>query len=1062
MRAWAWWLAGTVALLGISRQAPGQSVPPWQDPRVVGRNKEPAHAWYVPFPDVESALAGSLERSPHVLLLNGTWKFRYVARPAERPVGFERDGYDLRGWDDIAVPGNWEVQGFGIPIYTNISYPYPRNPPLVPEDDNPVGSYRRSFTVPDAWRGRRVILHVGSVKSAAYVWVNGRDVGYTEASKTPAEFDVTDALRPGENTLAVQVYRYSDGDYLEDQDYWKISGIERDVFLYAIPQVHVRDFFVRAGLDSAYRDGTFRLEVSVRNAQPRAVSGSTVEVSLRDSSGNSLPGWPLSARVSLAAGAESTVVLTRDVPGVARWTAETPSLYTLTLALRDADGRVGQAMAQRIGFRTVEVRDGLLRVNGVPVTFRGVNRHEHDPRTGRYLTEEMMRRDVERMKQARINGVRTSHYPDDPRWYALADRYGLYLVDEANIESHGMGYHPDTTLGNNPVWRDAHLDRTIRMVERDKNHPSVVIWSLGNEAGDGVNFEATAAWIRSRDRSRPIQYERAGTRPYVDLVTPMYTRIPGLLRYVEQWRDRPLIMCEYAHAMGNSVGNFQDYWDVIDAHPQLQGGFIWDWVDQGLAGTTPAGEPFWAYGGDYGPPGTPSDRNFLVNGLVAPDRTPNPHFWEVRKVYQPVRTNPIDLTRGEVRVVNRYDFRDLSHLETRWVLTADGDTLARGSVPTPAVAPQDSAPLRLPLPQIKPAPGVEYFLTVEYRLRAEEPFLSAGEVMAWDQFALPVRAARETVRPGASDTVALVQNDRAIRVTGPAVAVDFDRGSGMMTSLRYRGVEMLRVGPEPNFWRPPTDNDFGNGMPFRQGIWRVAAAGRRVDSVSAERIPAAGGPGPVRVRVVWSLPAVSARYTMQYDVWGTGDIVVRSRFEPRDTTLPDLPRVGLRLTLPRGFDQVTWLGRGPHETYVDRKTGAPVGRYRLSADRFSTAYIRPQENGMRADIRWIALADDAGNGLLVEGDSLFFASAMPFLQEDFDEGLVKRQRHTFHVRPTDLVELRLDHAQMGVGGDNSWGARPLEKYQVPVRPYEFSFRFRPFSAADGDPAGLARRFPPRP
>jgi len=1062
MRARVWWVVGGGAsLLGACRQAPAPSaLPPWQDQRVVGQHKEPPHAWYVPFPDVPSALSGTLETSPNVQSLNGVWKFRYVARPADRPVGFERDDYDVSRWADIAVPGNWEVQGFGIPIYTNIPYPYPRNPPFVPWDDNPVGSYRRRFRVPEAWRAMRVVLHLGSVKSAAYVWVNGREVGYTEGSKTPAEFDVTGVLRPGDNTLALQVYRYSDGDYLEGQDYWKISGLERDVFLYAVPPVHIRDFFVHSGLDSNYRDGRLRLEVSVRNTLPDPAAGYALEIGLLDSAGRPVPGPALTASMTLGAGAESTVVLRHDLPRVARWTAEIPNLYTLTLSLREPGGRVTEALAHRIGFRSVEVRGGLLRVNGAPIMLRGVNRHEHDPRTGRYVTEATMRRDLALMKQANINAVRTSHYPDDPRWYDLADGFGLYLVDEANIESHGMGYHPDTTLGNDPSWQAAHLDRTARMVERDKNHPSVIIWSLGNEAGDGVNFEATAAWIRARDPSRPIQYERAGTRSYVDLVTPMYTPIPGLLRYVEQWRDRPLIMCEYAHAMGNSVGNLQDYWDVIEAHPQLQGGFIWDWVDQGLADTTPDGTPFWAYGGDYGPPGTPSDRNFLINGLVAPDRTPNPHYWEVRKVYQPIRTNAGYLAEGGIRVVNRYDFRDLAHVEMRWVVTADGDTMAAGSVPTPALRPHDSTPVRLPLPRIDPAPGVEYFLTVDYRLRADEPFLPAGSVVAWDQFVLPFGAQPATVHPGPTETLALHQDGQTIRASNAALTVAFDRRSGMMTSLRYRGVELLRTGLEPNFWRPPTDNDYGNAMPRRQGVWRDAAARREVDSVTARQVSFGGVLGPVVVSVAWSLPTVRARFTMEYQIWGTGDILVNSRFEPGDTTLPDLPRLGVRLTLPRRFDQVSWLGRGPQETYPDRKTGAPVGRYRASALDLYYPYIRPQENGNRADVRWIALADSAGTGLLVEGQ-LLNASALPFLQEDFDEGPAKRNRHTFHVSPRDLIELRLDHRLMGVGGDDSWGARPHQEYLLAVRPYAYAFRLRPFTAADGDPAALTRRSPPR-
>jgi beta-galactosidase len=1048
-------VAAVVALSAVPGAIAAQqraSLPDWEDPAMVGRNKQPPHAWYIPYPDVRAAVAAQTDTSPLVRSLNGTWKFRYVDRVSDRPVGFERDGYDVSRWDDIAVPGNWEVLGWGVPIYTNITYLFVPNPPYVPHTANPVGSYRRSFTVPDTWRGLRVFLHFGSVKSAAYVWVNGREVGYTEGSKTPAEFDVTDVLRPGANTVAVQVYRFSDGDYLEDQDYWKISGLERDVFLYAVPPVHIRDFFARAGLDSTYTDGRLALDVTLRNTLPGTSGTQRLTVDLLAADGRSVLPRPLTRSVRVAAGAESVLVLTAQVPHPARWSAETPNLYTLVLSLAGPDGAVTEAIARRIGFRRVEVKGGLLLVNGVAVTLRGVDRHEHDPHTGRVVSDSMMRRDLELMKQANINAVRTSHYPDHPHWYDLADEYGLYLVDEANIESHGMGYQPDTTLGNNPAWRLAHLDRTQRMVERDKNHPSVIIWSLGNEAGDGVNFVATSAWVHDRDHTRPVQYERAGERPHVDLVTPMYPPIENLLKYVATWRDRPLIMCEYAHAMGNSEGNLQDYWDVIEAHAQLQGGFIWDWVDQGLAATSPTGEPYWAYGGDYGPPGTPSDGNFLINGLVLPDRTPHPHYLEVRKVYQPIRTRPVDLAGGTVRIVNHYDFRDLTGLSLRWTATADGDTVAHGALPAPRVRPHDSLEVRLPVPALTPRPGTEYFLTVQYALDRAEPFRPAGWVVAWDQFALPLAAPAPALDLATVPPLALAETDTTATLTGPRFAAVFDRRSGTLASLSYDGTELLLAGPVPNFWRAPTDNDFGYGMPRRQRIWKDTGPDRHVDAVTVRRT----GPGQVRVEVAMTLHAGGAGYTTTYDVFGTGDIVVTNHFVPGDTTLPDLPRLGTRLVLRGAFDSVTWYGRGPQESYVDRKTGAAVGLYRGTALEQYHPYIRPQENGTKVDVRWIALTNREGIGLLAVGLPLLSATALPFLQEDFDEGMAKRNRHTYDVTPRDLVELKLDAAQMGVGGDNSWGARPHAEYRIPVREYTHRFRLRPFARRDGSPVTLSK------
>jgi beta-galactosidase len=1042
-------------LLLLAAPALGQGVPfprELEDPALLGRNTLPPHAFAVPFATTADALTRDRARSPFYQSLNGTWQFRYVARPAERPAGFWDDDAVLGNWDSIGVPGNWETLGFGIPIYTNIPYLYPPNPPFVPHDDNPVGSYRCSFTVPTSWRGHRVILHFGSLKSAGFVWVNGREIGFAKGSKTPSEFDVTDALRPGANTLAVQVYRFSDGDYLEDQDYWKVSGLERDVFLYAVPPLHIRDFWIRPGLDSLARDGTLEADVQLANATGGGSGRVRVVLELRGPDGRpALPG-PLTADVRIRR--DTTVTLRAPVARPALWSAETPTLYSAVLALVTESGDTAQVFAQRVGFRRVEVKGGVLLINGTPVRFRGVNRHEHDPRTGRYVTEASMRRDVELMKQANINGVRTSHYPNDPRWYDLADEYGLYLVDEANVESHGMGYHPDTTLGNKPAWRDAHLDRTIRMVERDKNHPSIVIWSLGNEAGDGVNFEATYTWVKRRDPSRPVMYERARWHTTVDLWTPMYTPITGLLEYVQEWRDRPLILCEYAHAMGNSVGNFQDYWDVIYAHPQLQGGFIWDWVDQGLAATTPDGRAYWAYGGDYGPRGTPSDFNFLANGLVQPDRHPNPHYREVRKVYQPVNVRLVDGARGMIRVVNRYDFRNLDHLTLRWTVTADADTVGTGLMPAPAVAPHDSVEVALSdWDERDGRDGRERLLTVEFVLRDAEPFLPAGWVQAWEQFALATGTTGTTGRTGTTGTTGLrtVAGDTAITVTGSRFVAAFDRRWGNLASLRYDGVELLHTGLEPNFWRAPTDNDFGNGMPRRQRVWRRAGPDRHVDSIVARADGA-----DVVVRVGQSLHAGGARLETTYTVRPDGAILVHTRFVPGDTALPELPRLGMRFTMPAAFRQVTWWGRGPHESYWDRKTGARVGRYTADAADLYYPYVRPQENGTRADVRWMAVTNGAGVGLLAVGAPLLEASALPYLQEDFDEGQVKVNRHPTDLAPRDLTEVRLDWHQMGVGGDNSWGAQALPQYRLPLRTYEWTFGLRPVGPGDGSLFEVAR------
>jgi beta-galactosidase len=1052
MRAFAAIAALATAGLMVSGAAAAQNAPfprELEDVTLYGRNRLAPHAFYVPQATLAGALSRERGRSPWYQSLNGTWRFRYVADPAWRPVGFWRDDADLTGWDSIAVPGNWEALGFGIPIYTNYDYLYTPNPPFVPHHDNPVGSYRRSFTVPDAWRGRRVILHLGSIKSAGWVWVNGREAGFAKGSKTPAEFDVTDLLRAGENTVAVQLFRFSDGDYLEDQDYWKISGIERDVFLYAVPATHVRDYWIHPALDSTLQHGTLTVDVSLSHAGPGRADAVRLGAVLLGPDGRAVLRAPLAARLAEGMAADTTLTLTASAPAPARWTAETPQLYTVVLALMNARGDTTETIAQRVGFRRIEVKGGLLLVNNVPVVFRGVNRHEHDPVTGRYVTEASMRHDVELMKQANINGVRTSHYPNDPRWYDLADEYGLYLIDEANIESHGMHYDPDTTLGNKPAWQTAHMDRTMRLVERDKNHASVILWSLGNEAGDGVNFVATAAWIHRRDPSRPVHYERAGEARHVDVVSMMYPSFQRMAAYLNTWRDRPLILCEYAHAMGNTEGNLQDDWDFIYAHRQLQGGFIWDWVDQGLAARTRDGKAYFAYGGDYGPPGTPSDFNFDFNGLVASDRTPHPHYYEVRKVYQPVNTRMT--APGTLRVVNRYDFRDLSHVSLRWTVTADADTLARGGRADLAVAPHDSAELSLGLPPVRPAAGAEVLLKVEYVLKRDEPFLPAGTVVAWDQFPLAVPVAPVAAIPRSVDAV-LVQDSARITVTGPRARVAFDRAHGTLVSLVWDGTELIRTAPEPNFWRAPTDNDFGNGMPRRLRVWRTAGPDRDFVRIAARQ----DGRSRVTVETEELLHAGGARLFTTWAVYGSGDIVMRQRFVPGDTTIAELPRLGLRFTVPAGFDSVTWFGRGPQETYWDRKTGAAVGLYRAAAADLYFPYDRPQETGTRADVRWMAVANAAGFGLLAVGQPLLEASAMNVLQDDLDEGLAKVNRHPYMVPRRPFTEVRLDWHQMGVGGDNSWGALTHPEYRLPLREYEWSLRLKPFARGDGSPFALAR------
>jgi len=1024
--------------------------PDWENPAVLGRHKEPPHATLVPFSGEAGALAGRGTDSPWVLSLDGAWKFHWSPRPEARPKGFFRAGFDDSGWARIPVPSDWQMEGYGTFHYTNQSYAFPPDPPRIPHGQNPVGSYRTRFTLPPSWRGRRIFLHFDGVKSGFYLWINGKKVGYSQEGMTPAEFDITAFVQAGENLLAAEVYRWSDGSYLECQDMWRFSGIYRPVTLFSTPALHLRDFEVRTDFDERYRDAILSVRAFLRNSGTESSEPGRLEIGLRMPDGTPRGGAPLaSARFgSIPAGEEAELYLEAPVAGPRKWTAETPALYTLLLTLKNTGGQVQEVARCAVGFREVEMKDGLLLLNGVPLTIRGVDRHEHDPDHGRAIPLSRMYQDVRILKRNNINAVRTSHYPDDPRWYDLCDRYGIYLVDEANIESHGMGYAPERTLGNDPAWLRAHLDRTIRMVERDKNHPSVIIWSLGNEGGDGINFQATSAWIHRRDPTRPVQYERAGLRPHTDIYCPMYAPISSLEGYARKKQDRPLILCEYAHAMGNSVGNFQDYWDVIDAHAQLQGGFVWDFVDQGIrkAGPPGSGSVFWAYGGDFGD--SDNDGNFCINGLVQPDRRPNPSMAEVRKVYQPVRVEAVDPAAGRFRIRNRFNFLALDALQGRFELSADGKVLQSGFLALPAVPAGGEATIRVPVEKPFVAPGTETFLKLVFTQAQDTLWADRGFVVAWEQFRMPWKDAEVApVDPATLGPVQVEESERGIEVAGRGFSVRIGTRSGALESFVSAGKELLARPLIPDFWRAPTDNDVGNGMPKRQEFWKGAASLRTVKAVQWKRT----APQVVRIEARGGLPGDGSTWAMIYTVFGSGDVLVEMEVDPAPN-LPNLPRMGTVLGLRGEFQQMTWFGRGPGESYWDRKSAAAVGLWSGAVEEEFHPYVRPQETGNKTDVRWIALRNPAGEGLLAVGRPLIEASAWPFTEEDLE-----RTRHAAELPRRDFVTLHLDLHQMGVGGDNSWGARPHPQYRLPARIRRYSFRLTPLKGAHEDPFALAKK-----
>jgi beta-galactosidase len=1036
-----------VASFGFAGEPP---VKDWQNQKLTGINNEPMHATMVICPDAKTATkiqyAGNAERikSPFYRSLNGEWKYKYGKNHSERTPNFWKPDFNDTGWKSIPVPSNVETLGYGIPIYVNIPYPWPKpwNPPYVPENDpnNTVNSYRRTFEVPKDWDGRHINLTFDGVNSFFYLWINGEKVGMGKDARTPVEFDITRFVKPGKNLLAVENFRWCDGSYLEDQDFWRMSGIFRDVYLWSVADAHIRDFEVQTELDSQYVDAELKLTTSLTNRGKETVS-TKVSAELLDAAGKSVATFaPQTAK--LAAGKESKLNLQLRVIQPLKWSAEYPNLYKLLITLADEYERTIEVIPVPVGFRKVEIRDGDLLVNGKRVLFKGVNRHEIDMDRGQAITVEGMIRDIKLFKQNNINADRTCHYPNQPAWYDLCNQYGIYLIDEANIESHGMGYGKES-LAKDPTWLDAHMNRTVRMVERDKNHPSVLIWSLGNEAGDGTNFEATSKWIHERDNSRPVHYEQADHKSHTDIICPMYPPPAELGKYASQKQTRPYIMCEYAHAMGNSSGGMWAYWEQIYSKPHLQGGFIWDWVDQAQRKPLPAKAKknqaikenyFWAYGGDYGPPGTPTDDNFNNNGLVSNNRKPHPSLAEVKHIYQYIHTKPVNLKARMVEVKNWYDFTNLKAIaKGYWTLKADGQPIQKGELPVLDVAPYATSQIEIPLSAFTPQPGVEYFLEVSYVLAGNQPWADKGHELAWDEFKLPDYLPALPASE-ASAALGVIQDARQVMVAGTTFVATFNKQSGALQSLKFKNTELINTPLRPDFWRAPTDNDRGRQQetPKQAKVWREAHAGAQLQSFEVVE------KGAVTVRVKMNLPKAEATWETDYVVYPAGDIVISARFTPANTKLPKLGRIGMQMSLPEGFEHITWLGPGPQETYCDRKD-ARVGVYNGTVtEQFFQEYTEPGESGNKVDTRWVALTNKRGIGLLAVGMPLLSVNALHYTTDD-----LQNAKHAYELNWREFITLNLDLKQQGAGGDNSWGAWPHNEHLLPCQPYTYQFRLRP-------------------
>lgn len=1003
----------------------------WENPSVLDRNKEEAHAQFVVYHSKASAMSNEHKQSSLYQSLNGDWKFALAKNPSEKPTDFYKTDLNDTSWKTIPVPSNWELEGFDTPIYTNIVYPFPKNPPFIDGDYNPVGSYRKTFTIPESWGDKEIILHFGSISGYATIFVNGNEVGMTKASKTPAEFDITTFLKKGENLLAVQVTRWHDGSYLEDQDFWRLSGIERDVYLQALPKLTVWDYFVKAGLDETYTNGVLKTEVDLRQFQNNKNKKATVAFTLLDANGKEV--YTASKEVSKK---EKSISFETTIPNIHKWSDEQPYLYTYVLSWTGNKAETA-VISGKTGFRTVELKNAQLLVNGNAVQVHGVNLHEHHGTKGHVPDDETMRKDLELMKQYNVNAIRMSHYPHAAKLYELADEYGFYIVDEANIETHAMGAEWQSPFDKEkhpaylPEWAPAHLDRIQRMAERDKNHPSIILWSMGNECGNGAVFYDAYKWLKAFDTTRLVQFEQAGENENTDVVCPMYPSMEYMTNYAKATdKTRPFIMCEYSHAMGNSNGNFQEYFDIIDNSPHMQGGFIWDWVDQGLLAEE-NGETFWAYGGDLGGENLQNDENFCANGLVSADRTVHPALYEVKKVYQPIKFN---YQAGQLTIKNGYFDTNLNAFTFGWELLKNGEKVDAGTF-TIAGAPQTTATTALP---IQVDASAEYFLNVYAYTTATTDLVPAKHEQASAQFNLSEKDFFAFLPTSEASEKALKIKKTKEQLTFETATVQgtFDITTGELTAYHFKGeAAMITTYPTPYFWRAPTDNDFGNHMPEELVFWKDAHQNVKLVNVNVGRQTAVGVPIKVHYELAGKVP-----YSVTYTIKNDGSINVTASLDKTDTDTPELPRFGMRMQLAGAYDNLAFYGRGPWENYADRNSASFVGLYQSTVkDQFVWEYIRPQENGYKTDVRWMKLTNTNGEGIQITGEQALGFSALNVSTESLDPGKTKDQRHTTDVHPEDKVYLHIDYKQRGLGGDDSWGRYPHDPYRLLDDTYSYSY-----------------------
>jgi len=1036
-------LSLTISLfVSTANYAQEAKVNDWENPDVIGINKEKTHATlYLP---------SEKQSNPEVVSLNGAWKFKWSPDPGSRPVDFFKTNYSVAEWTTIQVPGNMEMQGFGIPIYTNANYPFKKDPPRVTSEPpknfysfsnrNPVGSYCTTFQMSENWNDKQLFLHFGGVQSAMYVWVNGQKVGYSENSMSPAEFDITSFVHKGENKLAVEVYRWSDGSYLEDQDMWRLSGIFRDVDLFVRPKSFIQDFKVEANPDKNYTNALVKINVNIENRSNSKVKNLTVEAKI---TGSTISGKFIAIDLSkkirvVEVSSSNQFMLETTLYQPQLWSAETPNLYDLHLNLKNDKNELIETLHWRFGVRKIEVHGDIFTINGQAVKLKGVNRHEQHPRTGKHVDRQTMVRDMELMKQANINMIRTCHYPNDPLFYEMADQYGFYVMDEANQETHGFRIG-NTEMGDNPVWKKAHVDRAVSLVQRDKNHACVVFWSLGNEGGKGRNFKAMADTVRQLDSTRLVYSDT--DRDVSDIYDEGYLHPDQLKKLGEKIKDRPIFLREYAHVMGNSGGNLPEYWDVIYADSSLLGGAIWEWVDQGLAKKIdgsplkydqhPADfklkdDEYWAYGGDFGD--QPNDGTFSIKGLVASDRVPNPHYFEVQKVYQNVLFKLKSTKPLTVEVTNHYNFLPLSQFDFLYEFTSNGKVIQAGKLAENPLLPGTSGDIQLSLPAVFDTISTDVCLNLYVHLKKATLWAEEGYCVAREQFVLKPGIFKQIEAAGKS--MDIKETPTEISVQTDSFKVVFNKTNGALTSWMQNNTELLHGMLEPYFWKPANENQKQSKYEKTLGKWKNAASNRKVEGVYIKNLA-----GLTTLNFRMNLPEIGASYTLKYSINSRGQIQVEADYQPKGDTIPQIPKFGMRMRIPHTFDFVKWYGRGPFENYPDRKTAALIGLYESTLANFVTNYAVPQDNANRCDVRWFTLTDQNGLSIKVTGLQPLCFRAWPYGEDDLEKA-----RHPFDLPNRDFINLNIDLNIHGVGGDDSWGAPTMEKYTNPGnKPYSYGF-----------------------